>query len=122
MNPVELLTRPVGNVIDAFSMLFRAVFVVGLCYVINRMTSPGVWWVQWVALGMGIAVLVAWARALRSIVGTAIVGYVGYWIYKRYGEQARAQFDAWRAGRNGGASPDPAQSSSLTTTSTLPPR
>ncbi|MEL7061369.1 MAG: hypothetical protein AAGN46_15205 [Acidobacteriota bacterium] len=39
--------------------------VVALCGVINLMTSPGHWWVQWVALGIGIA----WVISLFRVVG-----------------------------------------------------
>ena len=67
MNPIKFITRPVRDLTQAIVMPFKALFVVGLCFVINWMTSPGHWWVQWVALGMGIAVLVAWARAAQSI-------------------------------------------------------
>lgn len=51
--------RPIKDLTDAVTMPFRALFVVGICWVINAMTSPGHWWVWWVALGMGIATLVA---------------------------------------------------------------
>lgn len=60
MNPIRDLTR-------AVTMPFKALFVVGLCALINLMTSPGHWWFQWVALGMGIATVVALAKGLRRI-------------------------------------------------------
>lgn len=34
--------------------------------VINWMTSPGVWWVQWPALGIGIPWIVSFARVVRA--------------------------------------------------------
>ncbi len=95
MNPLRFVTRPVDNVLEAITMPFKALLVVGLCALINAMTSPGHWWVKWVALGMGIAVLVAWARAARSLLGLAVVALAGWWLYRRYGPQARAQFDDW---------------------------
>jgi hypothetical protein len=97
MNPFKLITRPFKDVADAITMPFKAIFVVGLCAVINYMTSPGHWWVQWVALGMGIAVLVAWARAAKTIALLALIAWVGYKIYQRYGADARAKYDAWVA-------------------------
>ncbi len=97
MNPLRFVTRPVENLIDAVVMPFKALFVVGLCFAINSMTNPGHWWFKWVALGMGIAVLVAWARAARSLVGLAVVGFVGWWLYRRYGADARQRFDDWVA-------------------------
>ena len=97
MNPLRIVTRPVSNLIDAVVMPFKALFVVGLCALINSMTSPGHWWFKWVALGMGIAVLVAWARAARTLFGLALVAAVGWFVYRRWGTQARAQFDDWVA-------------------------
>jgi hypothetical protein len=96
MNPLSILTRPATNVIGAFSSLGKFIFVVGLCYFINAMTSPGHWWAHWVAFGMGIAVIVAWARAFKSVFGALIVGgAIGVWLYKRYGAQAREKFEAF---------------------------
>jgi len=100
MNPLKLVTRPVSDLTQAIVMPFRALFVVGLCLFINWMTFGGVWWVQWVALGMGIAVLVAWARAARTLLVLAVVAFVGWQLYKRYGADARAAFDAWVARSN----------------------
>ena len=90
MNPLRDLTQ-------AVTMPFRALFVVGLCAVINAMTYSGRWWVQWVALGMGIAVLVAWARAAKSLLTLAVIAGVGWWVWRRWGDDARAAFDAWVA-------------------------
>lgn len=97
MSLMRTLTRPVRNLTDAVVMPFKAIFVVGLCGVINAMTFSGHWWVQWVALGMGIAVLVAWARAAKTLVLLALVAWVGTRIYRRWGASARAAFDAWVA-------------------------
>lgn len=73
MNPFESLG-------SAVTLPLKAVFVVGVCFVINWMTSPGHWWVQWVALGMGIAVASAWWRAAKVLVaGGALVALVAWW-------------------------------------------
>jgi len=48
-----------------------------------------------VALGMGIAVLVAWARAARTLITLALIAWVGRWVYRRYGDAARRQYDDW---------------------------
>ncbi len=97
MNPLKIVTRPVKHITEAIVMPFKAIFVVGLCWIINAMTYSGQWWVLWVALGMGIAVAAAWARALKSVLILALVGWVGWKIYQRYGQTARDQFDAWVA-------------------------
>lgn len=56
--------NPVKDVWNLVAMPMKAVFVVGLCGLINWMTFAGTWWVKWVALGMGIATVVAVARGL----------------------------------------------------------
>jgi hypothetical protein len=76
---------------------FKALFVVGLTGTINAMTYHGVWWFKWVAFGMGIAVLVAFAKAARTLLLLALVAWVGLKIYKRYGQVARERFVAWVA-------------------------
>jgi len=95
MNPLRALTRPVRDLVDAVLLPFKALFVVGLCGTINWFTYSGTWWVKWVALGMGIAVLVAWARAARVLLVLALVFWVGRILQRRYGAQAKAQFDDW---------------------------
>lgn len=95
MNPLKIVTRPARDLARAVILPFQAVFVVGLCWVINAMTYQGTWWVKWVALGMGIAVVVALARAARSLLVLALVAWVGHQLYKRWGPQARAVFEQW---------------------------
>ena len=36
--------------------------------VVNLMTSPGHWWVQWAALGIGIAWIFSLLRVLRAVI------------------------------------------------------
>ena len=36
--------------------------------IINVLTSPGHWWVQWAALGIGIAWVIRFLRVLRALV------------------------------------------------------
>ena len=47
--------------------LVMAPFIVLLCLVINVMTSPGEWWVQWVAFGIGIAWVINFFKLIRDI-------------------------------------------------------
>ena len=97
MSLFSFVTRPVRDLTQAVVMPFKALFVVGLTGLINAMTFHGVWWFKWVALGMGIAVLVAFARAAKTLLLLALVAWVGMKIYKRYGQAARQRFDAWVA-------------------------
>ena len=95
MNPIRMVTRPIKNLTDAIVMPFRAIFVTGLCAFINWMTFNGHWWFKWVAFGMGIAVLVAFARAARTLFLLGLVAWGGWWLHKRYGDDARRTFDDW---------------------------
>ncbi len=97
MNPLKFVTRPVKDLTDAIVMPFKALFVVGLTGLINAMTYHGVWWFKWVALGMGIAVVVSLARAAKTLLLLALVAWVGMKIYQRYGAAARQRFDEWAA-------------------------
>ena len=103
MNIFNVVLAPIKDVGQAIAMVFRAIFVVGLCALINAMTSPGHWWFKWVALGMGIAVLVAWGRALKTALVLGLLAWAGWTIYKRYGPAARERFDAWAQNANPGA-------------------
>lgn len=64
--------------------LFTAPFILVLLVVINWMTSPGHWWVQWAALGIGIAWFVALFRVLRAIVLVGGLAALGAWLTRRY--------------------------------------
>lgn len=90
MNPVKDLWMMV-------TMPFKAAFVVGLCGLINWMTYSGTWWVKWVALGMGIATLVALARGLRGLLLLGLIAWAGRVVLRRWGPAVRERFDAWVA-------------------------
>jgi hypothetical protein len=100
MNPFSFITQPIGNLWDAVAAPFRAIFVVGLCYFINMFTSPNANWWKWVAFGMIISVIVAWARAFKTIALLLAAYYVGRWVYRKYGEDAKAKFDEWMNGKS----------------------
>ena len=97
MNPFSLITHPVKAVTDAIFMPIKALFVIGLCGAINWMTFHGTWWVKWVALGMGILVIIKLARAAKTLLLLALVAWAGWKIYQRYGAEARQRFDEWVA-------------------------
>ena len=61
----------------AVGFLIKAPFILAMLFVINLMTSPGHWWVQWAALGIGIAWFSSLFRVVRAIVlagGLAAIG------------------------------------------------
>lgn len=91
--------RPIRDVTRMVTMPIKAIFVVALCYAINLMTSPQHLWAHWVALGMGIATLVALARGVRTLMVLALAWWVGKRVYERYGPKARAAFDGWMSSK-----------------------
>ncbi len=56
------------NVLRSMSFLVKGPLILAMLVVINLMTSPGHWWVQWPALGIGIAWVLSLFRVLRAVV------------------------------------------------------
>ncbi len=54
---------PLGRI----KFLFMAPLILMFLVVINLMTSPGEWWVQWAALGLGIAWVINVIKLLRTV-------------------------------------------------------
>jgi hypothetical protein len=52
----------------ALKFLFVGPMILVLLFVINWMTSPGDWWVQWAALGIGIAWVISLFRVIFAII------------------------------------------------------
>ena len=95
MNPLSFITSPVTDITKAFTYPLKMLYVVTICTLVNVMTSPGVWWVQWVVFGMGIGLIAVWFRALKTIIAAIGVAAIGYFIYRWW--KTRHQPDA--AGR-----------------------
>ena len=51
----------------AVKFLFMGPLILVFLFVINWMTSPGHWWVQWAALGIGIAWFSSLFKVLRAV-------------------------------------------------------
>jgi hypothetical protein len=66
--------------LQSIKFLFTAPFILVLLVVINWMTSPGNWWVQWAALGIGIAWFIALFRVLRAIALVGGLAALGTWL------------------------------------------
>jgi len=64
----------------AVKFLFTGPLILGMLFVVNLVTSPHHWWIQWPALGIGIGWLLSLFRVLRAIVVmgglAALVAYV----------------------------------------------
>ena len=67
----------------SLKFLFTAPLILILLVVINWMTSPGHWWVQWAALGLGIAWVLALFRVMRAIVLVGGLAALGTWLAQR---------------------------------------
>jgi hypothetical protein len=52
----------------AMKFLVLAPFILVLLFFINWMTFTGEWWIQWAALGIGIAWIVSLFRVIRAAV------------------------------------------------------
>ncbi len=69
----------------SIKFLFTAPFILALLIAINWMTSPGHWWVQWAALGIGIAWVVALFRVMRALVLVGGLAALFFWLSERKG-------------------------------------
>lgn len=67
--------------LQAAKFLVVGPLVLLMLFVINWMTSPGDWWVQWAALGIGIAWVISLIRVLVALV--AIGGIAAFIAYLR---------------------------------------
>lgn len=56
------------HTLRAAKFLVKAPLILAFLFVINLLTSPGHWWVQWPALGLGIAWVLSLFRVLRGVV------------------------------------------------------
>ena len=56
------------NTLRSAKFLVKAPFILLMLVVINLMTSPGHWWVQWPAFGLGIAWMISLFRVARALV------------------------------------------------------
>ena len=67
----------------AAAFLVKAPFILLMLFVINLMTSPGHWWVQWAALGLGIAWIFSLLRVIRALVLAGGLAAIGLYLTRR---------------------------------------
>lgn len=65
--------------LEALKFLIVGPIILAFLFVINWMTSPGDWWVQWAALGIGIAWVISLVRVLFA---AAVVGGIAVLVAK----------------------------------------
>lgn len=63
--------------------LFTGPAILLMLFMINWMTSPGHWWVQWAALGIGIAWFVSLLRVLRGAILVGGAAALAYMLHRR---------------------------------------
>ncbi len=64
-------------------LVLGPILLVGL-FVLNLVTSPGTWWVQWAALGIGIVWLLSLLRVLRAAL--LVGGLAALWVILQRGQ------------------------------------
>jgi hypothetical protein len=57
-----------SKTLHAVKFLFIGPLILVFLFIVNAMTSPGDWWVQWAALGIGIAWIVSLLRVIRAMI------------------------------------------------------
>jgi hypothetical protein len=71
------------DTLRAVKFLFTAPLILLLLVVINWMTSPGHWWVQWAALGLGIAWCISLLKVIRGVILAGGLAALGTYLYNR---------------------------------------
>lgn len=71
--------------LGAIKFLFVGPMILAMLGVINFMTSPGDWWIQWPALGIGIAWVICLMRVVRNLILLGGLAALGAWFFKNYG-------------------------------------
>ena len=67
----------------AVRFLVTAPFILLMLFVINLVTSPGLWWVQWAALGLGIAWMFSLLRVIRAVIVAGGIAALAAYLSKR---------------------------------------
>lgn len=68
--------------LKAARFLFTGPLILLLLVVIDWMTSPGHWWVQWAALGIGIAWIISLFRVLRALILLGGAAALTAWLFR----------------------------------------
>ena len=84
---------PITGTMRSLMFLVKGPVILLMLFVINWMTSPGHWWVQWAALGIGIAWVMSLFRVLRAVIVAGGLAALAVVLYRSF----------WRSGSVGGA-------------------
>jgi hypothetical protein len=66
----------------AVKFLFMAPLILVFLFIVNLMTSPGHWWVQWAALGLGIAWFSSLFHVIRAVILAGGIAALGAYLMK----------------------------------------
>ena len=69
--------------LSAVKFLFIGPLILAFLAVLNLMTWEGEWWVQWPALGLGIAWVISLFKVLRAIVVAGGLAALGAYLVSR---------------------------------------
>lgn len=78
----------VFRTLRAATFLIKGPLILAMLFVINLMTSPGHWWVQWAALGIGIAWVINLFRVIRAAIIAGGLAALGVYFFKKTQESA----------------------------------
>ena len=71
----------------AIKFLITGPMILGMLFFINLVTSPGHWWVQWAAFGIGIAWMVSLMRVIRAIIVVGGLAALAYIVTRHFSKQ-----------------------------------
>ena len=71
------------HTLKAVKFLFMAPFIVAFLFLVNLMTWSGEWWVQWAALGIGIAWVFSLLRVIRAVMLAGGLAALGAYLLNR---------------------------------------
>jgi hypothetical protein len=69
----------------AVRFLFVAPIILVFLFAVNVLTWDGEWWVQWAALGLGIAWVISLLRVIRALILAGGLAAVAAYLVKRRG-------------------------------------
>ncbi len=84
-----MIRSPISRTLRAAKFLVTAPFILLFLVIVNWMTSPGEWWVQWAALGIGIAWIISFIRVLKAAILVGGIAALGSYLLGRQGNQTR---------------------------------
>jgi len=73
----------VVKTLKAVKFLFVGPLILAFLFVVNLMTWDGEWWVQWAALGIGIAWVSSLIRVIRAVILAGGLAALGAYLMKR---------------------------------------